>query len=141
MGDGGGDAKAGGEQHLHRDRGTFESKWGKQLLGWLGSCGETKKSLYQKQVIFLVSNEGFRCLIAVGDAPGHPVGSIVFGIPADPNTHAGNERTDPAMWKTYGPDNTPCRMEIKRNHSDLSVGLRRCHQRRRQKIWVGKELV
>jgi hypothetical protein len=90
-GDGDGPAKPGGEQHHHRDRGTFEGTGKEQLGGWLQSLGETKKALSQKQVIYL-SNEAHRCLIAVGGAPGQQVGSVVFDIPAaNPNTSAGND--------------------------------------------------
>jgi hypothetical protein len=74
-----------------------------QLGRWLQSGGETKKTLSQKQVIYL-SNEGHRCLIAVGDAPGQKVGSVVFSITAGPNTRPGNEKPDPAIWRTYGGD-------------------------------------
>jgi hypothetical protein len=99
----------------------------------------SKKKLSHKQVIYL-SNQAHRCLIAVGDTPDQQVGSIVFGIPADPNTSTGSEQLDPAMWRTYGDDNNaPCRIEIKRNHGDLGVfddAINGC-----QKIWVGGELV
>jgi hypothetical protein len=74
-----------------------------KLGGWLGSLGKTKtkNGLSQKQVIYL-SNRAYRCLIAVGDTPGQQVGSIVFGIPANPNTSAGNEVLGDAMWRTHG---------------------------------------
>ena len=66
--DGAADANRAGEQHQHRDRGTFEGTGKKQLGGWLQSLGETKTALSQKAVIYL-SNEAHRCLIAVGDTP------------------------------------------------------------------------
>ena len=65
------------------------------------SQGKTKNGLSQKQVTYL-SNHAYRCLIAVGDTPGQQVGSIVFGIPANPNTSAGNEVLGDAMWRTHG---------------------------------------
>jgi hypothetical protein len=58
---------------------------------------------------------------AVGNAPDQQVGSIVFDLPADPNTSAGNEKLDPTMWRTYGDDNAPCRIEIERRHGDMWV--------------------
>jgi hypothetical protein len=61
-------------------------------------------------------------LIAVGDKPHQRVGSVVFGIPVNPNTSTGNEMFDPAMRRTpYGGDSTHCRIEIKRNHGNLWV--------------------
>jgi hypothetical protein len=63
----------------------------------LGSFGKTKNGLLQKQVIYL-SNQAYCCLIAVGDTPGQQVGSIAFGLPADPNTSTGNKMLGDAMW-------------------------------------------
>jgi hypothetical protein len=137
-GDGPADAKPGGEQHLHRDRGAFEGIGEQRLGGWLQSLGETKNALSPKQVIFL-SNQACRCLLAVGDTPGQQVGSVVFGIPANPNTSAGNEKLGDAMWQTHGDDNEPCCIEIKRNHVDLWVFDDAINGR--QEIWVGGELV
>jgi hypothetical protein len=119
---------------------TFEGTKQKQFGGWLRSSGEAKKTLSQKQVIYLRS-QSYRCLIAVGDAPGQQVGSIVFGIPGNPNTRraAGNEMAGDAMWRTHGDGNAPCCIEIKRNHGDLWVFDDAMNGR--QKIWVGGELV
>jgi hypothetical protein len=44
------------------------------------------------------------------------------------------------MWRTHGDDNKPCRIEIERkHHGDLWVFDDAIN--RRQKIWVGGELV
>ena len=135
-GDGGAaDANRAGEQHQHRDRGTFEGTGKNQLGGWLQSLGETKTALSQKAVIYL-SNEAHRCLIAVGDEPGQQVGSIAFGIPDNPNTcWAGNEKAGDEMWRKHGDDDQPCRIVITRKHNDLWVFDDAMNGR--QKIWVG----
>ena len=78
-------------------------------------------------------------MIAVGDAPGQQVGSIVFGIAGNPNTSAANEKAGDAMWRTYGDENEPCRIVITRKHGDLYVFNDAMNGR--QKIWVGGELV
>jgi hypothetical protein len=67
------------------------------------------------------------------------VGSVVFGIPANPSTWAGNEVLGDAMWRTHGGDNEPCCIEITRDHVDLWVFDDATNGR--QKIWVGGELV
>jgi hypothetical protein len=73
-------------------QGHFEGTRKQGLGGWLESLGKTHNGLSQKQVIYL-SNQAYRCLIAVGDTPGQQVGSIVFGLPADPKTTADRERS------------------------------------------------
>jgi hypothetical protein len=132
------DANRAGEQHLHRDRLSFEGTKPKQLGGgWLHSLGSTKNGLSQKQVIYLRS-QSYRCLIAVGDKPDQQVGSISFGIPENPNTSAGNEKAGDAMWRKHGCGRACC-IEITRKHGDLWVFNDVANGR--QKTWVGGELV
>jgi hypothetical protein len=79
---------------------NFEGIEEQELGEWLESLEKTKNGLSQKQVAYL-SKQAHRCLIAVGDTPSQQVGSVVFGIPTNPNTSAGNKKLGDAMWRTH----------------------------------------
>jgi hypothetical protein len=71
--------------------------------------------------------------------PDQQVGSIMFGIPENPNTSAANEEVGDAMWRKHGGDDKPCCIEITRKHGDLWVFDDAMNGR--QKTWVGGELL
>jgi hypothetical protein len=75
----------------------------------LKAAGRSRRDYHRSRWSSSATRGGFRCLIAVGDAPDQGVGSIMFGtsLPTQ-NTSTGNERLGPAMCRTHGPDNTLC---------------------------------